>query len=185
MRRSEISGLKWKDIDLVSRIIKVSRAFHVVKNNLFYSDLKTDRSRRAIAIDPETNALLIKHLADMKDYFKKFEEPLTAESPVFTFDLINPIRPDTLTQTWARIRNELKLPKIRLHDLRHTTASLLLGAGVPIGDVSDRLGHATEGFTLNQYRHAVPGSQERAAKVLSKLLAEQKPNNLITLEYES
>ena len=59
---------------------------------------------------------------------------------------------------------------VRLHDLRHTAATLMLSAGVPVGDVSDRLGHATPGFTLTVYRHTIRGSQEAAAERLASLL---------------
>lgn len=182
MRRAEISGLKWKDIDFDMGLIKVRRNFHVVKKNLFYSDLKTERSRRSISIDPNTVQMLKDHFDYMKQYFSEFGEKLNPESPVFTIDLINPLRPDSLTQGWIRLRNRLGLPNVRLHDLRHTSASLMLYAGIPVGDVSDRLGHSQEGFTLNQYRHAVKGSQERSAMILAKIL---EPNANRTLKYES
>ena len=76
---------------------------------------------------------------------------------------------DSLTHAWGRVAKALQL-NVRLHDLRHTAATLMLSAGVPVGDVSDRLGHATPGFTLTAYRHAIPGSQEAAAERLASLL---------------
>ena len=59
---------------------------------------------------------------------------------------------------------------MRLHDLRHSAATLMLAAGVPVGDVADRLGHATPAFTLTAYRHAIPGAQEAAAERLAAML---------------
>jgi integrase len=61
------------------------------------------------------------------------------------------------------------LPRIRLHDLRHTHATLLLKAGIPIKVVSERLGHATPGFTMATYQHVLPGMQAEAARTFSQL----------------
>jgi len=91
------------------------------------------------------------------------------ETPVFSLDQISPLRPDTISQLWLKVKKALGL-NVRLHDLRHTAATLMLAAGVPIGDVSDRLGHATPGFTMTVYRHAIPGAQEEAAERLAALL---------------
>src|SRR5690606_35536416 len=66
------------------------------------------------------------------------------------------------------------LPRIRFHDLRHTHATMLLRAGVPVKVVSERLGHASPGFTLNVYQHVLPGMQAEAAEVFERLLDSQK-----------
>jgi integrase len=93
----------------------------------------------------------------------------TIDTPVFSLDQLSPLRPDTISQLWLKVKRALGL-SVRLHDLRHTAATLMLAAGVPIGDVSDRLGHATPGFTMTVYRHAIPGAQEEAAERLASLL---------------
>jgi integrase len=76
-----------------------------------------------------------------------------------------------LSRTFDRIVTRTKLPRIRLHDVRHTHASLLLKAGVPVKVVSERLGHATASFTLDVYSWVLPGMQADAAAIFSRLMS--------------
>jgi integrase len=82
-----------------------------------------------------------------------------------------PIHPEFFSRTFDRVVARSDLPAIRPHDLRHTHASLLLRAGVPVKVVSERLGHASPGFTLNVYQHVIPGMQAEAAATFSRLLS--------------
>ena len=82
-----------------------------------------------------------------------------------------PINPDAFSQSFDRLVARSKLPRIRLHDLRHTHASILLKAGVPVKVVSERLGHANPAFTITVYQHIIPGMQADAATVFSDLVA--------------
>lgn len=81
-----------------------------------------------------------------------------------------PIHPEYVTRAFDRLVAKHGMPRIRFHDLRHTHAILLLRAGVPVKVVSERLGHASPGFTLNVYQHVLPGMQAEAAEVLDRLL---------------
>ena len=83
----------------------------------------------------------------------------------------SPTHPDLFSQTFDRAVPRIKLPRIRLHDLRHTHASILLAANVPVKVVSERLGHATPVFTMTQSQHVLPGMQAEAAKMFGQLLA--------------
>lgn len=74
-----------------------------------------------------------------------------------------PIHPDYFSQCWDRLVVASPLPRIRLHDLRHTHASILLKAGVPVKVVSERLGHSSPAFTMTVYQHVLPGMQADAA----------------------
>lgn len=76
-----------------------------------------------------------------------------------------PIHPDRFSQCFRRIVTSLDLPRIRLHDLRHTHATLLLKEHTPIKVVSERLGHASPAFTMATYQHVLPGMQADAARV--------------------
>ena len=81
-----------------------------------------------------------------------------------------PIHPHLLSDAFKKLVKRSGLPRIRLHDLRHTHATLLLKAGVPIKVVSERLGHATPGFTMATYQHVLPGMQAEAAQTFAELL---------------
>lgn len=83
----------------------------------------------------------------------------------------NPTHPEILSRTFERLVGRAGLPTIRLHDSRHTHASLLLKAGVPIKVVSERLGHATPSFTLDGYGRVLPGMQAEAAAIFSRLMS--------------
>jgi len=91
--------------------------------------------------------------------------------PVFTNAGSHPIHPESLTQLFDRQVTRLDLPRIRLHDLRHTHASLLVAIGTPIKVVSERLGHAHPGFTMATYQHLLPGMGANAARDFAHMLA--------------
>lgn len=80
------------------------------------------------------------------------------------------MHPDLFSGAFNRLVAKLDLPRLRLHDLRHTHATLLLKAGVPIKVVSERLGHATPGFTMATYQHVLPGMQAEAARTFAALI---------------
>jgi len=79
----------------------------------------------------------------------------------------SPIHPDYFSQCFERLLAKSTVPRIRLHDLRHTHATILLKAGVPVKVVSERLGHANVAFTMNVYQHVLPGMQADAAQLFS------------------
>ena len=90
---------------------------------------------------------------------------------VFCTSTGGPVHPDRLTQIFGRLVGTAPVPRLRLHDLRHTHATLLLKAGVPIKVVSERLGHATPGFTMATYQHVLPGMQAEAARTFASVIA--------------
>ncbi len=81
-----------------------------------------------------------------------------------------PIHPHTFSQAFERLIAKTSLPRFRLHDLRHTHATLAIQAGVPVKVISERLGHETPAFTLKQYAHVIPGMQAEAAEAVARLL---------------
>ena len=80
----------------------------------------------------------------------------------------SPLDPRTLTHTFRWIVDNSELPRIRLHDLQHPHAWIAVKAGVPIGVVSERLGHASPEFTLHRYSHVMPGMQREAADTIAR-----------------
>lgn len=90
---------------------------------------------------------------------------------VFTSALGTPLEPGTVARTWARIVAQAGVGHVRWHDLRHAHATLMLASGVHPKVVSERLGHASVGITLDTYSHVLPGLQAAAAEALDAMLA--------------
>lgn len=100
----------------------------------------------------------------------KLSVTATASDRVFTNEIGDPIRPHSIGQAFGRLITKAGVPKIRLHDLRHTHATHLLIAGVNVKIVSERLGHASVSFTLDTHVHVMPGQQAEAAAAVAPLL---------------
>jgi integrase len=92
------------------------------------------------------------------------------------------LHPHVLSQTFNRIVAAAGLPRIRLHDLRHTHATLLLKAGVPLKVVSERLGHSSPAFTMTVYQHVLPGMQRDAAELFTTLLMTRDEGGVVPVD---
>ena len=167
MRRGEILGLRWSDVELEGKRLSVQRALVNIAYELQLAEVKTASGRRTIDLDPRTVTVL-------HDWRKQqLEERVLAGLRPEDFALVfahpdgSPIHPDYFSQCFERLLAKGALPRIRLHDLRHTHATILLKAGVPAKVVSERLGHANVAFTMNVYQHVLPGMQADAAAVFS------------------
>jgi integrase len=130
MRRGELLGLQWPDVDLGRARVAVRRSLVTVGHKVMVSEPKTAKGRRSVALDPAT-------VAGLKAWHK---------------------------------HQAADLPVIRLHDLRHTNATLALAAGVHPKVVQERLGHANIAITLDTYSHAVPALEEQAARTVAALV---------------
>lgn len=167
MRRGEMLGLQWGDVDLKSATISVRHAVVSAGYRLHLSDVKTASGRRVINIDGRTVAALRE---------RRDEAARTSGGDAIGSTLVfgdpdgRPVHPELITRSFDRLVARHALPRIRFHDIRHTHATLLLKAGVPAKVVSERLGHATPGFTLNVYQHVLPGMQAEAAEVFRDLI---------------
>ncbi len=162
MRRAEIAGLVWRNVDLDTARLTVSQQLLSVEYKLIESDLKTPTSRRTIDLDPHTVAQLRLHRR------RQLEDRMATGRRhkggyVFAKPDGSPIHPDLISQTFERLLAKIDLPRIRLHDLRHTHATILLQQGVNPKVVSERLGHASVSFTMDVYQHVLPGMQAQAA----------------------
>jgi integrase len=94
---------------------------------------------------------------------------------VFTRPDGTPIHPDLISDWFERLAREAELPRIRLHDVRHSYASAALAAGIPAKIVSERLGHATVQITLDTYSHVLPGLDAQAAETVARLILGDGP----------
>ena len=170
IRRSEAVGLRWSDIALERRRMTVNQAATVIDGEEYVEAPKSRRSRRVIDLDDETVAVLQRHRVRQAELYLRLGVSASASGRVFTNEIGDPIRPGSVGQAFLRLVRAVELPEIRLHDLRHTHASHLLMAGTNIKVVSERLGHASAGFTLDTYAHVMPGQQAEAAAAVAALL---------------
>jgi integrase len=173
MRRGEVLGLRWTDIDFPAGRLSVSQTVLNVAYEVVVSTPKTSRGRRSIALDPPTLSILSRHRQHQLAQAGKDSRPPEASGLVFRRSDGGPIHPDLFTQSFERAAKRLGLPRIRLHDLRHTHATLGLAAGIPAKVMSDRLGHATVAFTQDVYMHAIPRMEEEAAQQIANLVLGQ------------
>jgi integrase len=170
MRRGEVLGLRWQDVDLEAARVSVRQAIISVAYTIKVSDVKTGTGRRTINLDDRTVAVL-------RTWWKAALAERMLVGPAFVDQELvfprpdgTPTHPEAFSQTFDRAVARLGLPVISLHDLRHTHATLLLRANVPVKVVSERLGHANPAFTLTVYQHVIPGMQEEAASLFSDLI---------------
>jgi integrase len=156
MRRGEVLGLQWPDVDLGRARVAVRRSLVTVGHRVVVSEPKTAKGRRSVALDPATVAGL-KALRKHQTVERLAWGPAWTDSGlVFTREDGRPLHPREVTRAFTRHVLAAGLPVIRLHDLRHTHATLALAAGVHPKVVQERLGHANIAITLDTYSHAVP-----------------------------
>jgi integrase len=168
MRRGEVLGVRWSDIDLDKARLSVQQAVVNVAYEIEIADVKTAAGRRVIDLDQRTIAMLRSWRKAQLE-----ERMLTGLGPnpdglVFARPDGSPTHPDYFSQYFDRLVARSSLPRIRLHDLRHTHATILLASGTPVKVVSERLGHASPAFTMTVYQHVVPGMQADAALAFSR-----------------
>jgi integrase len=172
MRRGELLGLRWSDVDSDRSTIAIHRSLGAIGTHLSFSDVKTRSGRRTIDVDARTLALLEQRRQDAETTASGSAGGLDTTSLVFPAPHGGPIHPESVTRIFERLLVKHGLPRIRFHDVRHTHATLLLKAGVPVKVVAERLGHASPGFTLNVYQHVLPGMQAEAAETFDELLSD-------------
>lgn len=167
MRRGEALGLRWADIDLDRAQIKVQRALVTGDGGKMWSTPKTKAGWRTVSIDEDTVAVLRTHKA------RQAAEKLALGAGYQDNDLVtaqedgDSVSPTRVTEQFGRLQRRAGLPHIRLHDLRHTYATLALEAGVNPKIVQENLGHSSVSVTLGIYSHVKPSQHANTAKLLA------------------
>ena len=160
LRRGELLGLKWEDLDLEHGELRVKRQVARINGEITEAPLKTKNAYRTLPLSEDTIQLL-------KEQKKK-----VGSSPwVFPSPTGGPISPDSVLHMLHRVLKRAGLSRIRFHDLRHTFATLALQNGVDVKTVSGMLGHYSAGFTLDTYAHVTTSAQKEAARAMGKVLA--------------
>jgi integrase len=172
MRRGEILGLRWKDVDLDRAELRVAQVVELAGGEVTFKEPKTQRSRRTISLPSrlveelrahkKTSAELRLKLGVGRDAFDLVFPDLLAEG--------GPRNPDLFSKEFAREAGRAGVGHITFHGLRHTHITHLLRSGVPVHVVSARAGHANPSITLTIYAHIMPGQQEGAAAVVDSAL---------------
>ncbi|QLG10874.1 site-specific integrase [Deinococcus sp. D7000] len=187
MRRGEVLGLQWEDIDWDRSRLRVRHNLVEVRTEgqagkrlagkptvssitLSLDTPKTAGSRRTIILSPGTLGKLAEHRARQEAERAAAAEAWQGPAGggfVFASEIGTPTDPRNFYRWFAQIVERAGVPVIRLHDLRHTAASLMIRRGIPPKTVSERLGHADVGFTLRTYTHLYDEQREEAAFDLS------------------
>lgn len=168
MRRNEVLGLKWPDIDFARKRLHLNRGLVAVGYEIHQTRGKTRNARRAITLDDTTLTVLAGWRAFQTAEFTAVGIA-NDEHWVFTNNDGGPVHPHAVYEAFRRIVHNAGVPTIRFHDLRHTHGSLLIKDGVPVKVVSERLGHANIAFTMQTYQHLLPGMQTDAATATERL----------------
>lgn len=169
-RRGEVLGLKWDKVDFEgNRIYICNSILYAPDVGIYESTPKTERSRRYVALPPETMQLLRQYRAWQAGERLRLGEYYQNQDFLFTQDNGKPMHPDSVTEWLKRFSKRHDLPHINPHAFRHTMASMLYFNGVDSVSISKRLGHAQVSTTANIYAHVMEEADQRNADILSDI----------------
>jgi len=170
LRRGELLALRWRNLDLAKATLTVvETAYKLGNGDYIIKEPKTAQSRRSVILSPALVELFKAYWIDQELLRIQLGVSLNADDFVFIRPDGSPINPNAVTLAFRRIIQKAGLRNLRIHDLRHTHATLMLKAGVHPKVVSERLGHASIGITLDIYSHVLPGIQEEAAEKFDRI----------------
>ena len=160
LRRGELLGLKWSDIDLEKGDLRVQRQIGRIDGKIIEMPLKTKNAYRTLPLS-----------ADAIDVLMQQRRKTGNSEWVFPSPTGGPMSPDSVLHMLHRVLKRAGLPKVRFHDLRHTFATMALQNGVDVNTVSSMLGHYSAGFTLDTYAHVTTDAQLKAAQTMGNILS--------------
>ena len=173
LRRGELLGLKWSDINFDSGVIQICRTTQYLPDRGVYEDeTKNDSSNRVMKLSQTALTDLKQHKIYQLERQLKAGDRWQDTGYIFTTDEGKPVHPDTLTGWFSKFvkAHSKELPYISVHSLRHTNATLQIAGGVPLTTIARRLGHADTVTTSRIYAHAIKSADEAAAETLENLL---------------
>lgn len=166
LRRGELLGLRWSDVDLDRRMLRVTQAVTLVGGTVVFDRPKSETSIRAVPFPPTTAGVLREHRVVQDAERERLGRAWTDLDLVFPSTIGTPMVPRNLTRWFDELRVDAGLPWLRLHDLRHACATFLLAQGVDLTTIKDLLGHSQIAVTADIYTHVL----ERVARGASDLL---------------
>ena len=160
LRRGELLGLKWRDVDFDRSVLKIQRAISRQNGKVVEAPLKTKNAYRTLPLS-----------ADAISVLKMQKRKVGGSEWVFPSPTGDPLSPDSVLHMLQRALKRAGLLRIRFHDLRHTFATMALQNGVDVKTVSSMLGHYSAGFTLDTYAHVTTDAQMKAAQTIGCILS--------------
>ena len=171
MRRGELCGLEWKDIDFERAVITVRRSsLYLPFKGEFEDETKNETSERYMKVSADVVTMLKAWRAEQSKQRLPMGDKWQTSDRLFTAWDGAPIRPDVITAWFHKFVTKNGLPPIHIHSLRHTNATLLIAAGTNLTTVAARLGHANSTTTSKIYAHAIKSADQAAAEVLQDIL---------------
>ena len=175
LRRGEVCGLQWSDIDLDERRMRIERARVMAAGRIVTSTPKTVESARSIGLDPGTAMALRSFKAlQSAERLAAGEAWASPVDWVFTDALGRPLHPTKVSKLFTEAVDKAHLRKVRLHDLRHGYATAALEANAPLKVVSERLGHKSVGITADIYSHVRPEVDQALADQVAGLIMDTR-----------
>ena len=166
MRRGELLGLRWRDVDLDAETASIRQIRTIARYEVLTLTPKTDKGSRTIALDPQTVVVLRSYrVAQMEERLLLGPGYRDSGDLVFTREDGSLIHPERFSASFRQHCARSGLPVIRLHDVRHSYVTALLSEGVPLKVVSQRVGHASPMVTMTIYQHVLPGDDRVAAAI--------------------
>jgi integrase len=174
MRRSEVLGLLWQDVNLDEGSLLVRRGLQRIDGTLQVLPTKTFRSRRTIPLPAFVTRALAAHRVVQEEERRQLAERWPESSYVFTTPIGTPIDPRNCTRAVQDACKQAGVRVVRLHDLRHGCVSVLLSLGVPPRTAMDIVGHSTIDMTMNVYGHVTLDAKREALDKLGELFDEDE-----------
>jgi integrase len=170
MRRSELAGAQRDMLDLDNATLTIEDTRVVVDGKAIDSDGKSDSGWRVISLDAFTVSELRTYLATLDEERAAFGTDYPTHGRLMCFEDGRTLHPDTITRRFNRLVDRAGVPRIRLHDVRHTYATLAMDSGIDPKIVSDRVGHSNMAVTLQIYTHRSSGRDRAAAEHIGDLI---------------
>ena len=173
MRRGELLALRWSNVDLERGEIRVRRTVRDIPGQGSVEMApKTPRARRPVALSSESIAVLRAHRAVQNERRLKLGKAWSNLDLVFPTKIGTPWIARNMARGFEELVREAKLTDVTFHTMRHSAASLMAQAGVPVTSISAQLGHANTAVTQSIYSHVLPGMQDDAAQKLAAVLGQ-------------
>lgn len=172
LRQGEALGLTWDDVDFENQTLKVHKQVQIVNQKQIFTNLKTEKSRRVIALTNETTRALKSHIRLIEQLKLRAQDKWQDVNLVFPNEYGTFRSPTIDYSEWKKALKLCGIQKKRLHDARHTAATLMYSQGIGIETISRALGHSTSAITSKLYVHNSIKPQLAAAEVLNRLLTE-------------
>lgn len=171
MRRGELLGLEWTDIDFDNQTITIQRSLQYLPEvGVFKDETKTKSSHRVIKVPSSALVSLRQYRTWQRMTFLKNGLPWSESCQVFVTQNGTPMHPDTLTSWFGGFIKTTDLPQIHIHSLRHTNATLQIANGVSVTTVAGNLGHSNANTTTKVYAHAIQSAAAASAEMMDNLL---------------